>query len=373
MMVNEDSDDIQAKEPSKSEPIIEKIIQDKIVPLLADDEPDDTGEKSTEVAGAASSDDISYHEGDDIKSVDSVEDETFNNTESDQTYYNLSSAATNTNLDEQDQVPNAPTRTDFPISSDKSMCGFSLDKEVANIDLFLYRTCRYVILSWLALIAVSYWAAPNESIVWLEGTEKNAAMTELCILTTAVVTRHLPLFWDMKRDAGNVPPRISGVLAGGLTVQLVAIFTTLWMVMFPVPVMIDPVFHSRVHLLRWCEWTPLAGFMTLLMQCIDAPTMEEGKWSSHFKYKLFSASLESFSTFCGLLFPFCPNRLCWNVCMTISFSTFFYIYYSYAQKLKDFRQIVRGRSEDHIELYERARLSLDLHWLCCFTWTMITG
>lgn len=265
------------------------------------------------------------------------------------------------------------SKSEYPIFSTKSMCGFSLDKDVENVDLFLYRTCRYVILSWLGLIAFAYYAAPPEAIQRLRGTERNAAMIELCILTTAVVMRHGPLLWDMKRETGAMPPRISGVLAGGLTVQFVAVFTVVWMVAFPVPVMIDPVFKSRVHLLRWCEWTPLAGFMTLLMQCIDAPTAEEGKWRSDLKRKLYSASMESFSTFCGLLFPFCPNRMCWDVCMTVSFVTFFYIYYSYAVKAREFGDIVRGRSEDCIELYERSRLSLALHWMCCFTWTMITG
>jgi hypothetical protein len=266
-----------------------------------------------------------------------------------------------------------PSKTAFPISSDKSMCGFSLDKNVENVDLFLYRTCRYVIASWLCLITFVYWAAPDESISRLEGTERNAVLIELCVLTTAILMRHGPLLWEMKRDAGVMPPRISGVLAGGLTVQFIAVSTVLWMASLPVPVMIDPVFKSRVHLLRWCEWTPLAGFMTLLMQCIDAPTIEEGKWSSQLKMKLLSSSMESFSTFCGLLFPFCPNRLCWCACMTVSVATFCYIYYSCAVKAKEFKLIVRGSSEDCVELYERSRLSLALHWMCCFTWTMITG
>ena len=265
-------------------------------------------------------------------------------------------------------------KTDFPVSSNQSSSGFSsLDKDVENVDLFLYRINRYVIISWLILIAFSYLAAPQESIVRLTGTERTAALMELCILTTAVVMRHGMLLWDMKREVGGIPPRISGVLAGGITVQFVAIFTVAWMVTFPVPVMIDPVFHSRVHLLRWCEWAPLAGFMTLLMQCIDAPTKQDGKWSSNFKEKTLTASMESISTLCGLLFPFCPNRTCWIACMIVSFVTYSHIFHAYAQRAREFRGIVRGGSEDHIELYERSRLSLALHWMCCFSWTMITG
>ena len=58
--------------------------------------------------------------------------------------------------------------------------------------------------------------------------------------------------------------------------------------------------------------------------------------------------------------------------MTVSFVTFFYIFYSYAVKARDFKNIVKGKSQDNIELYERRRLSMALHWMCCFTWSMIT-
>lgn len=283
--------------------------------------------------------------------------------------------------DNDDSVPSSRSigtpinaKTNLPVSSNRSMSGFSsLDKDVENVDLFLYRMSFYVVISWLVLIALSYFAAPEDSIVRLTGTERTAALMELCVLTTAVIMRHGILLWDMKPEVGSIPLRISGVLAGGLTVQFVAVFTVVWMVAFPVPVMIDPVFHSRVHLLRWCEWTPLAGFMTLLMQCIDAPTKEDGKWSTKFKEKTLTASLESISTFCGMLFPFCPNQTCWIACMIISFITYSSIFFSYVKRAKEFRGIVRGESEDHIELYERSRLSLALHWMCCFSWTMITG
>eukprot|EP00956_Cyclotella_meneghiniana_P018878 scaffold31832_cov62-Cyclotella_meneghiniana.AAC.6 len=265
------------------------------------------------------------------------------------------------------------TENSFPSFSNSMMGDFSLDNDIKQIDVFLYRMCRYVILMWLLLIALVYWAAPHDCIVVLEGAERNAALVEIIILTTSLIMRHGPLLWDIKRDTGSSTPRISGVLAGGLTTQFVASFTMIWMISFPVPVMVDPVFKSRVHLLRWCEWTPLSGFMTLLMQCIDAPIEEDGVWSSNLKQKLLTASLQSLSTVCGLIFPFCPNILSWSICMAMSCITFLYIFYSYALKSRHFRALTRGKSEDHIEIYERSRLSMSLHGICCFTWTLITG
>lgn len=302
----------------------------------------------------------------DVNNLDGKNDSKFAYTPAENTPDSVSNAG------ESDELP-IMTETDFPIFSNSWMGDFSLDNDVKHIDLFLYRMCRYVVLMWLLLIALVYWAAPDDSIVVLEGAERNAALVEVVILITSLIMRHGPLLWDIKRETGSFPPRISGVLAGGLTTQLVATFTMIWMVSFPVPVMIDPVFKSRVHLLRWCEWAPLAGFMTLLMQCIDAPTEDDGVWSSNLKQKLLTASLQSLSTLCGILFPFCPNLISWSICMIISCITFLYIFYSYAQKERQFRSITRGKSEDHIEMYERSRLSMSLHGICCFTWTLITG
>ena len=268
--------------------------------------------------------------------------------------------------------------------------GLSLDEDVACVDRLLFRTSRYIVAIWIVLILFSYWVAPQESIQWLTGSERNAALVELSILSTAVTMKHGPLLWEMNFMDFSIPvgssapwgglqrrslmgtPRFSGILVGGLVVQFIAIFTMVIMVSFPVPVMIDPVLKSRVHLLRWCEWTPLAGFMTLMVESIDAPEYDGERLIHHWKRKFFVASMEGLSTLCGLIFPLCPDHISWTVFMVISFVTYFSIFVRYYEKRAAFRPVIRGTSVDEIELYDRSRMSLALHAVCCTVWTMIT-
>jgi len=269
-----------------------------------------------------------------------------------------------------------------------SLGGLSLDEDVARVDRILFKTAYYVIGLWLGLICFSYCIAPRDSIQWLTGTERNACLVELSILSTAVTMKHGPLLWEINlmdfTPSGRGTPksgrrsylisssRASGILVGGLVVQFIAIMTVVIMVAFPVPVMIDPVLGSRVHLIRWCEWTPLAGFMTLMTECIDAPIYNGSRLTHDWKAKFFLAANESLSTLCGLFFPFCPNAFTWYVVMIISCVTYTVILFRYYQKKKAFEKLSRGSSVDEIELYDRSRMSLALHGMCCFIWTGIT-
>ena len=260
----------------------------------------------------------------------------------------------------------------------------SLDDDVAKVDALLFQASSYAIFTWIGLLFFAYYITPLEQIEWLEGTERNAALVELSILSTAVIMKHGPLFWEMNLF-GSAPSlesrhrrsmvgslRISGILAGGLVVQAIAVATMIIMVSFPVPVLVDPILKSRVHLIRWCEWTPLAGLMTLMTECIDAPEYDGEKLTQPWKKKLLVSLMESISTFCGFIFPFCDNLVAWMVTMFISCVFFSTIFFRYFEKRRLFRTVKRGRSVDEIELYDRARMSLSLHGMCCLAWTGIT-
>jgi len=265
-----------------------------------------------------------------------------------------------------------------------SISVISLDDDVAKVDALLFRASSYAVLIWIGLVLFAYWITPPDQIKYLEGTERNAALVELSILSTAVTMKHGPLFWEMNLF-GSAPSlesrhrrsmvgslRISGILAGGLVVQAVAVATMIMMVLFPVPVLVDPILHSRVHMLRWCEWTPLAGLMTLMTECIDAPEFDGEKLTQPWRKKLICAAMESISTFCGYLFPFCDNLIVWMVTMFMSCAFYSTIIFRYYDKKRLFATVKRGRSVDEIELYDRARMSLSLHGICCLTWTGIT-
>ena len=288
----------------------------------------------------------------------------------------------------------------------------SLDEDVATVDKLLIRIAYGVILTWISLVAFSYWIVPPDCIQWYEGTERNAALVELSILSTAVIMKHFPLLWEMNfmdtltegggggrggtggsRDgmdgdtSNGVSPRrkailtasmggtqFSGILAGGLVTQCIAVLTATIMVCFPVPVMIDPVLGSRVHFMRWCEWIPLAGYMTLMTECIDAPEYDGEKLTHPWKVKFTVSALESISTLCGLVFPFCTNFFVWMAAMVFSCVTYSAIIVRYFEKRRLFVSCVwrGGGSVDEIELFERARMSLALHGVCSVVWTLIT-
>ena len=142
----------------------------------------------------------------------------------------------------------------------------ALDEDVAYVDKLIIQISKYVLVCWITLVATSYYIVPKECIQYYEGTERNAALVELSILSTAVIMKHFPLLWDMnfmdlsapnmsslessggtatnrKRSInmmGNTD-KLSGILTGGLVVQLIAIMTVLIMICCPVPVMIDPI------------------------------------------------------------------------------------------------------------------------------------
>jgi hypothetical protein len=268
----------------------------------------------------------------------------------------------------------------------------AIDEDVANVDRLLNRVSRYVLVFWASLVLFSYWIVPYGSIRRYSGMEWNAALVESLLLTTAVVVKHIPLLWDMKFKDMSAPSsllavrrggvrakmagrtQISGILYGGMVTQFVAVMSAIIMVAFPVPVMIDPILGSKVNFIRWCEWAPLAGFMTLMTECIDAPEYDGEKLTHAWIKKFIVSGLMSMSTLCGLAFPFCTNLYLWVVVMTFSCVTYSAIIIRYYEKRKLFRSCAwsGGGSVDEIELYERARMSLTLHGVCCIVWTLIT-
>jgi hypothetical protein len=282
----------------------------------------------------------------------------------------------------------------------------SLEEEWVLVDRIHKTLSKGVLLCWLFLVAFCYWIVPEGSIQWYTGAERNAALVNLSILTTAVVTKHIPLLWEMNikelstpssssesssspvssfsgagRRRGSStksmllgrPTQVSGILAGGMVTQFIAIMTAAIMVCFPVPVMVDPILGSRVHLIRWCEWTPCAGFMTLMMDLVDAPQYDGSKFTHPWKTMFVVAAMESLSSSCALIFPFCTNFYVWLAVMIFSCVTYSAVLYRNYEKrrLFAFCRWRGGRSVDEIELYERARTSLALNFVCSVVWTMI--
>ena len=265
------------------------------------------------------------------------------------------------------------------------------------MDRVLKSVAKGALLCWISLIGISYYVAPPGCIQRYTGAERHALVVELSILITAVFVKHLPLVWEMnvmdmstssfnsssEDQTGRSRRRrnlhmssktsMSGVLVGGMVAQFIAISSVAIMVCFPVPVMIDPILGSRVHLIRWCEWTPCAGFLTLMMDCIDAPKYDGVTFTQPWKTVFVVAAMESLSTSCGLIFPFCTNVYVWMAVMIFSCVTFLSVPIRYFEKRRLFQtnQWKGGRRIDEIELYERTRTSLALNFVCSGVWSMM--
>ena len=277
-------------------------------------------------------------------------------------------------------------------------------ESILQVDAHFRRAAAAVWIVYPTFIAISYRFCPPDLVQPLVGIEMNAAALAAILLFVSVVSIILPLLYRGRQRA------LSGVVIGALTVQSVAFITDLLMASIAVPVMIDPVFGTRVHLLRWCEWTPLAFLMTFLTEGVGVPDVlskrmkggwkeslgrkkkdddyrddkddddkeeDDGKYepdmskSTHIVAAYTNGLAQGFSTLCGLIFPFCPGLKSWTFFMVVSCLLFFVIFYRLKCKINSHRKMAMGSSVDEIEIYNRSLLSLKLLGTCTFLWTVL--
>jgi|AntRauTorckE5430_2_1112549.scaffolds.fasta_scaffold01341_3 hypothetical protein len=143
------------------------------------------------------------------------------------------------------------------------------DEFVNEVDKHCYKIALYSIVVFVILTALTYF------IYWdhlerLDGLEQKASALSCLFIGMTCVTTMIPLFVRGKKRSR------SGVLFASVTVQFVAFITDLMLASVPVPVYVHPFSGTRVFLLRWCEWTPLAFVMTFLADfCRAAPSARE--------------------------------------------------------------------------------------------------
>lgn len=231
-------------------------------------------------------------------------------------------------------------------------------EDVRRLDKHFRVTAAIVSATWLVLVALTYLFAAEENLERLEGIERIAPSFACCCLLLSLSGRLFTVHFLAKSYD------FSGVLIGSVTVQAIAFFTNGMMASgMLVPVMTDPVFGNRVHLLRWCEWTPLAFYMTFLTEGIDLPR------GLHYAYKI--GSTQGFSTLSGLLLPFARGPLEWTVLMVISCLLYFCMFPCLYSKSKRLSKMVPGVSSHQVELHDRARLSYHLTLTCTVAWTTL--
>ena len=235
-------------------------------------------------------------------------------------------------------------------------------EDLKNTDRHIRLVTAGGAISYVILVALVYGLCPSEHIQQVEGVEHTAAMLSFVCLLLSIILRMLPFLYH----GGSMDRRVSGIIVGAMTVQCIALVTDFVMAAFPTPVVIDPITSSRVHLLRWCEWSPLAFMMTFMTEAADVPDPVHG-----LKIAYLNAACMGLSTLCGLIFPFCTGWLSWSFWMTISCILYFFLFPRLYQKIKSAKYIKKGQTLDEIEVYDRFRLSLQLMVICVSMWSLI--
>jgi len=261
--------------------------------------------------------------------------------------------------------------TNYSHSSSSSSASSSASRDrTTNLGLVDYTFRLFSALSvlvWIILVGIIYTVVPSDELRYMEGMERTAPVVAFAVLTVSALGWIVP---PLLRQ--GVRRTMSGIMVGGLTVQVVALLTELMLFTLPVPVRTDPVTGVRVHLLRWCEWTPLAFLMTYLTEATDVPRESAVDWRA-VRAPLVSGLCQGLSTLCGLIFPFCRGYVDWTLCMVLSFALFVVIYFRLAYKVRRFRGMEKGTTVDDIETYERGRLSLGLLWSCATMWSVMVA
>lgn len=213
---------------------------------------------------------------------------------------------------------------------------------------------------WLIFL-VAATLSPAESFERLEGFERNANITVLILLLYTNMSKMLRM---VVRDKSFIFVN-TGIMAGAVTVQIIAMLSITLMICFPTPVVIDPVTGIRSHLVRWAEWTSLAFLMTFLTESIDLPLNRKPTiaWVHGIAIGM--------STSAGALTAFCTTWTAWMVVFNISWILFSSLYIRLYQRYNRLVGMSTGVTVEEKEDYDRAKYSLKTIAVCTLAWTCL--
>jgi hypothetical protein len=242
---------------------------------------------------------------------------------------------------------------------------------LADIDRSMRYGSLYTVVAWLALVATLYSYVDHQHYERLEGAERITAIIAFGLLSVNLAVRTLPLLLPTGGaflfDAPTASPQYaSGIVIGGVTTQLIAIFTDGAMAFTSVPVLVDPILGQRVSLLRWAEFCTLAFLVTFLTEVFGVRDKDKRALS----IPLIHALCQGLSTAVGLLFPYCTSKKVWYTLLAISCSLFSVIFPRLHYKQQAFSSMKTGRTFHEAILYDRARLSLKMLKACTICWTL---
>jgi hypothetical protein len=249
------------------------------------------------------------------------------------------------------------------------------EESLRKTDIRLIRASVATFVVWFCSTCTALLYAPADSFERSSGAEQDIFSICFFLLLLSNVTRFVPLMYRDLTVAGNDRRRTNivynGFFACAMTVQGVSMVANGLLAFIPTPVLIDPVTHARVYLVRWTEWFTLGFLLTFLSEEIDTPTAENRRLG------LAHSLVLGGSILAGLFCPFISNPKVWWSVIAVSvaaFSTIFVRVYQKTVQTKEIRNYLSktGFAEyDKILVYTRSRLSLRSMQECLVLWTVL--
>jgi len=242
---------------------------------------------------------------------------------------------------------------------------------ISTIDKHFRYFAMWNICTYFTLVAIVYAVVPAENIVYLDGVEQRSAILAMSLIAVSFLSRVLPLIGGIVGD-NKKQTYISGIFIGALTVQVVAFCTDFLMAFFAVPVLIDPVLGTRVHVLRWCEWCPCATFMTFMMEGADLYWSGDAPPPDYLRSKYLHACTQGGAVFLGLLFPFCPGFKTWICAIVLSCCLYLTNYPRMWNRRRAIPATLKGGATvEEAERFNAAKIALRLRLFTTCVWTII--
>lgn len=211
------------------------------------------------------------------------------------------------------------------------------------------------------LVAVYVKASP-ENVHHLSKSEKDGAkIAFIMIMISSLAVVATFLLPGMKGKDSRPSP----IVITSLLITSCSLLCNGLLAFAPVVTMMDPILGTKVYLIRWCEWIPLAGLMTYISDIVSL-RKKEGDTPA-----ILSGLSQSISCIPAIMFPFATNAAVWSLEMFIAIVFYLYMFPRLWQKYRIVKDTVRGKRYVDQERSERHKFGLYLFGVCTVVWTIL--
>ena len=165
---------------------------------------------------------------------------------------------------------------------------------------------------------------------------------------------------------GGKPKPVTNIFIVTLIINFTSWITNALLAWAPVVTKLDPVLNTRVYLIRYAEWVPLAGLMTFLSDIVDCPR-SQGAYMP-----ILMGVSQTVSVFAGMMFPFTGDSFgAWIFWMIIAVGLYMVMFPRLYYKYRAIRHNKWGDTKVDMERYQRLKFSFQLICLCTIVWTIL--